>query len=91
MSVTYEQRGPFVVIKINRPEARNAGRNGAVASGIEEAIDQVEADDEVWVGILTGRDREGLIFCAGADLKQMNVGTRAAGHRQGRLRRPRPA
>ena len=70
MSVDYEQRGPFAVIKINRPEARNAV-NGAVANGIEEAIDQIEADDSIWVGIITG---EPPVFCAGADLKEINAG-----------------
>ena len=70
MSVDLEQRGPFAVVKINRPEARNAV-NGAVAHGIEEAIDQIEADDGTWVGILTG---EPPVFCAGADLKEINSG-----------------
>lgn len=70
MSVDYEQRGPFAVIKINRPEARNAV-NGAVAQGIEDAIDKIEADDSVWVGIITG---EPPVFCAGADLKEINAG-----------------
>lgn len=73
MSVDYEQRGPFAVIKINRPEARNAV-NGAVAQGIEDAIDKIEADDSVWVGILTG---EPPVFCAGADLKEINSGNAA--------------
>ena len=53
MSVDYEKRGPFAIVKINRPEARNAV-NGTVANGIEDAIDQIEADDSIWVGILTG-------------------------------------
>jgi enoyl-CoA hydratase len=70
MSVVYEKRGPFAVIKINRPEARNAV-NGAVAQGIEDAIDQIEADDSIWVGIITG---EPPVFCAGADLKEINSG-----------------
>lgn len=70
MSVDYEVRGPFAVIKINRPEARNAV-NGAVAQGIEDAIDKLEADDSVWVGIITG---EPPVFCAGADLKEINAG-----------------
>jgi enoyl-CoA hydratase len=74
MSVDYEQRGPFAVIKINRPEARNAV-NGAVAEGIEAAIDRIEADDAVWVGILTG---EPPVFCAGADLKEINSGNAGA-------------
>jgi enoyl-CoA hydratase len=74
MSVVYEKRGPFAVIKINRPEARNAV-NGAVAQGIEEGIDQIEGDDSVWVGIITG---EPPVFCAGADLKEINSGNAAA-------------
>jgi enoyl-CoA hydratase len=73
MSVDFEQRGPFAVIKINRPEARNAV-NGDVAKGIEEAIDRIEADDAIWVGILTGVPP---VFCAGADLKEINSGNAA--------------
>jgi enoyl-CoA hydratase len=70
MSVDYEQRGPFAIITINRPEARNAV-NGAVAAGIEDAIDRIEADDSIWVGIITGVPP---VFCAGADLKEINSG-----------------
>ena len=70
MSVDYDTRGPFAIATINRPEARNAV-NGAVANGIEEAIDQIEADDSIWVGILTGVPP---VFCAGADLKEINSG-----------------
>lgn len=73
MSVDFEKRGPFAVIKINRPEARNA-INGDVAKGIEEAIDRIEADDSIWVGILTGVPP---VFCAGADLKEINSGNAA--------------
>ena len=72
MTVDYEKQGNVAVITINRPDARNAV-NTDVAQGIEAAIDQLEADDEVWVGILTGAKTEkGYIFCAGADLKQMS-------------------
>jgi enoyl-CoA hydratase len=74
MSVDFEQRGPFAVITINRPDARNAV-NGDVAKGIEEAIDQIEADDATWVGILTGVPP---VFCAGADLKEINSGNAGA-------------
>ena len=70
MSVDYEQRGPFAIITINRPEARNAV-NGAVAAGVEDAIDRIEADDSIWVGIITGVPP---VFCAGADLKEINAG-----------------
>jgi len=71
--IDYEKQGNLAVITINRPDARNAV-NTAVAQGIEEAIDKLEADDDVWVGILTGaRTAKGHIFCAGADLKQMST------------------
>jgi enoyl-CoA hydratase len=73
MAVDVEQRGPYAVIKINRPEARNAV-NSAVAEGIEAALDEIEADDSTWVGILTG---EPPVFCAGADLKEINAGNAA--------------
>jgi len=73
MTIEYTKQGNVGIITINRPDARNAV-NSAVAQGIEDAIDQIEADDEVWVGILTGaRTDKGYIFCAGADLKQMAV------------------
>ncbi len=71
--VDYEQRGRVAVLTIRRPEARNAV-NGAVANGMEEAIDRLEADDEVWVGVLTGT---GPVFSAGADLKAVAEGTAA--------------
>lgn len=77
--VTYEVRGRIAIITLNRPEARNAV-NGDVASGVEAAIDQMEADPEVWVGVLTantaGQDKP--VFCAGADLKAINSGQAGA-------------
>ena len=71
MSVTFEIRGRCAILTIDRPEARNAV-NAAVAAGIEAAIDRVEADDDLWVGILTGTPPA---FCAGADLKEVQGGT----------------
>jgi enoyl-CoA hydratase len=73
MTVDYTQQGNVGIITINRPDARNAV-NSDVAQGIESAIDQIESNDDVWIGILTGaRTDKGYIFCAGADLKQMAV------------------
>ena len=72
--IDYEQRGRVAVLTINRPEARNAV-NGEVASGIEDAIDRIEADDETWVAVLTGA---GPVFSAGADLKAIATGQAAA-------------
>ena len=72
-AVRFEKNGHIAVITINRPEARNAV-NADVAQGIEAAIDALEADDDLWVGILTGAQTEkGWIFCAGADLKAMST------------------
>ncbi|MCU0261670.1 MAG: crotonase/enoyl-CoA hydratase family protein [Ilumatobacteraceae bacterium] len=73
--VTYETRGRVALITLNRPEARNA-INGDVAQGLESAIDRMEADDEVWIGILTA-NTEGQakpVFCSGQDLKALNAG-----------------
>jgi len=49
--VTFEKQGQIGFITLNRPEARNAV-NGAVAQAFESALDQLENDPEVWVGIL---------------------------------------
>ena len=73
--VKYEVQGRVALITLNRPEARNAV-NGDVAEGMEAAIDQLEADDDVWIGILRANTegQEKPVFCAGADLKAINSG-----------------
>jgi enoyl-CoA hydratase len=68
--IEYTTEGHVATITINRPEARNAV-NGEVAGGIEEAIDRLEDDDALWIGILTGVPP---VFSAGADLKAINAG-----------------
>ena len=77
--VLYEVDGRVAVITLNRPEARNAV-NGAVAEGMESAIDRLEDDDEVWVGILRANTagQERPVFSAGADLKEINAGNAGA-------------
>jgi enoyl-CoA hydratase len=73
--VDYEVQGRVALITLNRPEARNAV-NGAVATEMEAAVDRMEDDPEIWVGVLRanteGQDRP--VFCAGADLKAINSG-----------------
>lgn len=81
-SVIFEAQGRVGVITLNRPEARNAV-NGAVAEGLEAAVDQLEADPELWVGVLRA-NTEGQtrpVFCAGADLKVINAGAANTIHR----------
>jgi len=70
MSVVFETKDHTAIIRINRPEAKNAV-NGDVAQGIETALDVYESDDNLWVAILTGT---GDIFSAGADLKEISRG-----------------
>jgi enoyl-CoA hydratase len=78
-AVLYETEGRIAFVTLNRPEARNAV-NGAVASGMEAAIDQLEDDPDVWVGILRANTegQERPVFSAGADLKELNAGNGAA-------------
>jgi len=76
--VEYEVRGKVAIITLNRPEARNAV-NGDVASSLEAAIDKLEADSNVWIGVLAANTagQERPVFCAGADLKAINSGQAA--------------
>jgi len=63
--VLVERRGYAQVITINRPEVKNA-LDGAAARALAAAVDELDADDELRVGVLTGA---GGTFCAGMDLK----------------------
>jgi enoyl-CoA hydratase len=68
--VLVERRGAVQVIVINRPQARNA-LNLAVATGIRDAVDELDADGELRAGVLTGA---GGTFSAGMDLKAFLTG-----------------
>ncbi len=68
--ITFEVDGHVAIITLDRVEARNA-INGAMAEAIEGAVDRLEDDDDLWVGILT---HNGPVFCAGADLKEIAAG-----------------
>jgi enoyl-CoA hydratase len=61
------------LITINRPAARNAV-NRAVSLGIAAALDQLDARDDLTVGIITGA---GGTFSAGMDLKAFLAGENA--------------
>lgn len=63
-AVLTERRGNVLLITLNRPEVRNAV-NGALAAGVAGALDELDADEALSVGILTGA---GGFFCAGMDL-----------------------
>jgi enoyl-CoA hydratase/carnithine racemase len=78
-AVQYSSSDRIGVITLNRPQARNAV-NREVAVGIEAAVDRLEDDPEVWVGILCSNtgDQDRPVFCAGADLKVINEAGDAA-------------
>jgi enoyl-CoA hydratase len=64
-----ERHGHILVVTMNRPEARNA-LSGEMLQLMGEAWDEVNANPDIRVAILTGA---GGAFCAGADLKAMTV------------------
>jgi enoyl-CoA hydratase len=63
--VRTERDGGLLVVTLDRPAARNAV-DAATARGIADAMDLLDSDDALVVGILTGA---GGTFCAGMDLK----------------------
>lgn len=63
--VLTERRDGVLIVTINRPDARNAV-NGGVANGMSAAMDELDGDDDLRVGIVTGA---GGYFSAGMDLK----------------------
>ncbi|MBV9662187.1 MAG: enoyl-CoA hydratase/isomerase family protein [Acidimicrobiales bacterium] len=65
-----ERRGHVGIVAMNRPEARNA-MSPDLAEALVLAWEEQEADDDIWVHIITGVGTRA--FCAGADLKLMAV------------------
>ncbi|HLH65859.1 MAG TPA: crotonase/enoyl-CoA hydratase family protein [Solirubrobacteraceae bacterium] len=72
-AVLCERRERVLVVTINRPDQRNA-INSAVARGIAAALDELDGDEELAIGVLTGAGRG---FCAGMDLKAFVAGESA--------------
>lgn len=68
--VRYERIGAAALLTIDRPERRNA-IDAATARGLRAGFDSFEDDEEARVLVLTGAGGEA--FCAGADLKAMDL------------------
>ncbi|HWM55911.1 MAG TPA: crotonase/enoyl-CoA hydratase family protein [Solirubrobacterales bacterium] len=66
----YERVGAAAVLTIDRPERRNAV-DDATAKLFRQGLKDFEEDEEARVLVLTGAG--GKAFCAGADLKAMNL------------------
>ena len=67
-AVLFEQRGPTAWVTINRPEAKNT-MNAAVFVGLADAWEEVRANRDIRVAVLTGAGTED--FCCGGDLAEM--------------------
>ncbi len=72
MSVRSQAEGGVLVVTIDRPQQRNA-LDRAASQAIADALDQLDADASLIVGVLTGA---GGHFCAGMDLKAFLRGER---------------
>jgi enoyl-CoA hydratase len=66
----YERVGAAAVLTIDRPERRNA-IDAAAAEQFRQGLSDFEADEGARVLVLTGAG--GVSFCAGADLKAMDL------------------
>jgi enoyl-CoA hydratase len=72
-AVLTERRGSAFVITLNRPDARNAV-NAALAEGVGRALDELDGEAELSVGVITGA---GKGFSSGMDLKAFVAGESA--------------
>ncbi|WP_291424967.1 enoyl-CoA hydratase-related protein [Deinococcus sp.] len=64
-----ERRGHLLVLRLNRPEVRNA-MSGPLTAALSEALDRAEADPAVHGVVITG---EGSAFCAGLDVDELKA------------------
>jgi enoyl-CoA hydratase len=68
--VRYERVGAAAVLTLDRPHRRNAV-DGAAAAALRVGFERFEADEEARALVLTGAGGEA--FCAGADLKALDL------------------
>jgi len=68
-TILFEEREGVLVIILNRPEVMNAF-NLKMVSEVSSALDRAEEDRNIKVVVITGT---GKVFCAGADLKEIQV------------------
>lgn len=69
-AVRTERRGRILLITLNRPRVLNAV-NREMALGLHAAVDELEADPGLAVGVIHGAGRA---FCAGNDLNNIGRG-----------------
>ncbi|MFC1437256.1 enoyl-CoA hydratase-related protein [Streptacidiphilus sp. N1-10] len=84
-TVRSERRGRVLVIRIDREAKRNA-IDRVTTAGIDEALNLLDDDGELWAGVITGT---ASVFCAGSDLKNGTGGGTERGGEYGVIRRRR--
>ena len=65
--VKLEQQGHIALMTIDRPDALNA-LNSQVLTDLDQVLNQIEANEEIYIVVLTGAGRS---FVAGADIAEM--------------------
>ena len=70
---TVAREGHILIVTVNRPERMNALHSMAHFE-MAEVFDEFEADDDLWIAILTGAGERA--FSAGNDLKFQAEGGR---------------
>ncbi len=70
-TLLFEVRGNVALVSLNRPERLNA-MNRVMLRELNEACDFIEAEDSIFVAVLTG---EGKSFSSGFDLKEQAENT----------------
>lgn len=66
--LVYEQDGPVVTLRMDRPEQRNPLTGNSAVPEFLAAIDRIQQDNSVRCVIITGN---GPSFCAGGDVREM--------------------
>ena len=77
-AILVERRNRVMIITLNRPDAMNA-INGALSNGLWNAIQELDADDTLTAGVITG---SGRAFCAVDELKAYSSAERSGISRQ---------
>lgn len=83
--VATERRGRVLVIRMDRPDKRNAVDAGMTA-GLDQALNLLDDDPDLWCGVLAGGQQA---FCAGTDLADGAGAPTERGGRYGVVRRER--
>jgi enoyl-CoA hydratase/carnithine racemase len=83
--VARRRQGHILVITMQRETRRNA-IDRAMADALDAALNELDDDDQLWVGVLAGR---GPVFSAGSDLSSLGDYSTERGGEYGIIRRRR--